>query len=156
MESVATENKLFSLLFKWSCFIIAISITSSASAEYYVVYSTGEYIAAPPPPVVYTQTQCTVKKHRHRRTHYRTVVHHPRSRAVVSVYYVFNTPAFGQCGGCNGGGQVWVPATQGCSYNAYYGTPAIRHSDYYYMQGTCEDDYGPDIDGNTGDNDIYY
>jgi hypothetical protein len=155
---------LLGLLSKSMCVLAIVFISNSVLAEYYVVYSTGEYVV-PPPPVMYYQTECPVFKQTHQHRNKHKHIHRKRSHckmvkkssAVVTVYSVFNPPCGGPCEShCNPCGQVLMPMCQGCGYKVYSGTPII-HSDSYYMQGIDENDYiDPDKDGNTDDNDIYY
>jgi hypothetical protein len=136
-------------------FFIAASVSGSVFADYYVVPAMGVY--TPPPTVIYYEKQCTVTKHKKYKHHYKTAKHYKKNSAVLSVYYVVNNPC-GPCGGCNGCRQVLVPVvSSGYGYQVLYGqTSTMTHREYHQLENDNYDYYGPDIDGNTYDNDIYY
>lgn len=152
MKSSTVGSSLVSSLIRLVGLFVVMTFSANVFADYYVVYS-----APLPPPIVVYQKECSTVKHKKiPKKHYRTAKNtHKKNTVVMSVYYVCNQNC-GPCGNYNSCNQVVeTPVRQGCGYTAYYGQPAIRHSDYYYMQNIDEDYYGPDMDGNTYDNDIY-
>ncbi|HXT84849.1 MAG TPA: hypothetical protein VN704_11065, partial [Verrucomicrobiae bacterium] len=59
MKSNLKEGHSINLLSQSICLFSIILISNSALAEYYIVYSTGDYVSSPPP-VLYYQAKCSV------------------------------------------------------------------------------------------------
>lgn len=123
------QYKFISLL-KLGMLITLLSVTSQASAEYYIVY------AAPPIQTIHCDNACRCASYQHKQ------LHHKHSSYSVSVYYGWYTYSSG----------VWIPSTCDCCIDCQ--RIYFPETSKYVIISPDEIEYDPSMDTDTADHDL--